>query len=365
MNWTILSSCGTSLLTNGADENLRKLVIQKSNEKFENSIASEDLEKIKTRIEAVKAEMANASKEEASRKSAELNAIVKLYSERDRHWGNKQDFQWLICTDTWLGEITANLVKDWLESQGFVVQVYRQADLQTQTINEFQLALSDLTKWCYENLPSPLQEHSNVFFNLTGGFKSVNGFLQTLGMFRADEVVYIFEGEKKLLSIPRLPIELTSKNVIRENFVKFRRLALGLQVENPNDIPQTFLLKIDESYSLSAWGEIQWKELRNEIYSEKLFDSPDKIAVISDAVKSMSVKYPQKIYEMNDQIDKLILYLKSNNQKHIRSLNFQEVQSKKDIFEFKAWDDGQGFRFFGHYEGGVFVIDKLQRGLHP
>lgn len=32
MNWTILSTCGTSLLTNRSDENLRQLLISKSNE---------------------------------------------------------------------------------------------------------------------------------------------------------------------------------------------------------------------------------------------------------------------------------------------------------------------------------------------
>lgn len=363
MNWTVLSSCGTSLLTNGAEENLRKLLIRKSNEKRRDSITESEVSQIHQRIETVSDFLKTASKDEVAKVSAELNAIIKLYGERERIWGNRQDFHWLICTDTWLGEATANLVKDWLEKEGFFVQVQRQDDLQTQTINEFQLALSDLTKWCYDNLPNAQQPHSRVIFNLTGGFKSVNGFLQTLGMFRADEIVYIFEGEKKLLSIPRLPISLASKDLIQNNLQDFRRLSLGLEItDNPN-IPETLLLKIDNQITLSAWGEIQWNECKKDIYGAQVFPPPDKNIKFGEGLEKQFNSYSRKFVEINEQIDLLAKYLNSDRQQHLKSLGFEKVKSTDD-YEFKAWDDEDGKRFFGHFENDTFIIDKLAKGVH-
>lgn len=312
MNWTMLSTCGTSLLTNTKDENLRKLIIGKSNEKTPESIPEDDAKQIREHIDNVSKFLQTASQEDVCRASAELNAIVKLYHERKRQWGNNQDFHWLLCTDTWLGETTAKLVKEWLNRQGFNAEVHRQIDLQTQWIDGFQLSLSELTKWCYKNLPEPSQQHSRVIFNLTGGFKSVNGFLQTLGMFRADEIVYIFEGEKKLLSIPRLPISLASKDLIKNNLRDFRRLAAKLEIEDSRNIPETFLLRIDNQTTLSAWGEIQWNECKKEIYSEKFHPSPDEKIVFGGNLPAQAQKHHHKYHEMNEQIDRLMQYFASD-----------------------------------------------------
>jgi hypothetical protein len=53
----------------------------------------------------------------------------------------------------------------------------------------------------------PLRSSYEVVFNLTGSFKSLQGYMNTWGMFYADRIVYIFEGDNsKLITIPRLPI---------------------------------------------------------------------------------------------------------------------------------------------------------------
>lgn len=364
MNWTILSPCGTSLLTNRTDEDLRKLLISKSNDKNPESIPEDDAERISEHINCVSAFLQTASQGDVCEASAELNAIVKLYHEHKRQRRNTEDFHWLLCTDTWLGETAAKLVKEWLNRQGLNAEVHRQTDLQTQTIDGFQLSLSELTKWCYENLPPPNQQHSKVIFNLTGGFKSVNGFLQTLGMFRADEIVYIFEGEQKLLSIPRLPIGLASKELIKQHLQDFRRLSLGLEIRDNPSIPETFLLRIGNETTLSPWGELQWNECKKEVYSEQLHPSPDEQIVVGKTLSSEAKSHSHKYREMNEQIDRLLQYFASGKQQHLNSLSFEKVKGSENCYEFKAWDDEQGFRFFGHYEGEKFVIDELKRGLH-
>lgn len=32
--------------------------------------------------------------------------------------------------------------------------------------------------------------------------------------------------------------------------------------------------------------------------------------------------------------------------------------------EMDAWADLDAKRIFGHFEGGIFVLDKLEKGLH-
>lgn len=63
MNWTILSSCGTSLLTNRADEKLRKLIIGKSNEKKPESVPEDDAKQIREHIDNVSKFLQTASQQ--------------------------------------------------------------------------------------------------------------------------------------------------------------------------------------------------------------------------------------------------------------------------------------------------------------
>jgi CRISPR/Cas system-associated protein Csm6 len=70
-----------------------------------------------------------------------------------------------------------------------------------------------------------------VVFNLTGGFKSVQGFLQAISSFYADETIYIFQFSSELLQIPRLPIKLDTQGIIDENLTIFRRLGLNYNCE--------------------------------------------------------------------------------------------------------------------------------------
>jgi hypothetical protein len=46
------------------------------------------------------------------------------------------------------------------------------------------------------------------------------------------------------------------------------------------------------------------------------------------------------------------------------AFRFEKVKGQENCYEFKAWDDEQGCRFFDHYQGEVFVIDESKRGSH-
>ena len=224
----ILSPCGTSLLTNRADRDERVVVFKHANKKNKEEIEKEDREKLESLIKKVSNSLANADNTEAKRMSAELNGIIEIYDgEISGHGG---DFHRLLSTDTWLGEETAKLVEAWLTRKGLTADYRRQRDLQTADISAFQLSLSELVKELSKEIPAYSTKGYEVIFNLTGGFKSVQGFLQSIANFYADETVYIFETSSRLLRIPKLPVRMDTESILRKKISVFRQLALGMHL---------------------------------------------------------------------------------------------------------------------------------------
>lgn len=360
----ILSPVGTSSLINGSTDEQRKAVNHNANVKNKEAISREDFAVLERRIREVRQDFLSAFIADASRKSAEVNGICAVYK-RDLSEGGR-DFHRLLCTDTWLGETAAELAKGWLESQGLTVQVLRQADLQMTDLNLFQDALSNIVKWCDEEIRGYKESGYKIIFNLTGGFKSVQGFLQTLALFYADETVYIFETSDKLLRIPRLPVRLDLQQTVKENLRTIRRLSLNLPVDESElaRLPETFLLRLGKEYTLSAWGEIVWKQTKEEAYQEKIYPSPDeKLAYGKNflpSIESFNLN-SERLAKINNQIDKLIVFLDAN--KNPNSLNVHTISGKSDVYEIYAWSDQDAKRFFGHYESGRFVLDRLGNHL--
>ncbi len=83
----------------------------------------------------------------------------------------------------------------------------------------------------------------------------MQGYLNTIGMFYADEILYIFEGKgAELITIPRLPIIADSER-IKPFTPDFALMAAGLDtpVNTYNqDIPESLVLKVDEEMTLST-----------------------------------------------------------------------------------------------------------------
>jgi putative CRISPR-associated protein (TIGR02619 family) len=367
----ILSPCGTSLLTNQADQNERGLVFKYANKKKKEEIAKNDRNKLEKLIKKVSDSLKTANNEKASKMSAELNGIIKIYNGEIT---NNNDSHLLLSTDTWLGEETAKLVKNWLESKSeskskrMDVSIHRQSDLQTADISAFQLSLSELIKKFSDELPSFSQTGYKIIFNLTGGFKSVQGFLQSIANFYADETVYIFETSSQLLRIPKLPIRMDAKSVIKERITVFRQLSLGVQLPSEllEGIPETLLFKMEGEVILSPWGALVWEQSKQEIYGEKLLPSPiDKIKYTSQFEKSISALSPDRLTLVNKRIDQLAQYFLTR--RNPRSLDFKQIKGNvrgPSSYEIDAWSDKDAKRIFGHYEDDVFILDRIDKGLH-
>ena len=207
--------------------------------------------------------------------SAELNGIYGLYNEVFPPAGSG-DIHFLVATDTALGRLAAQIICDFLRSKGLTADVYIPAALSTADPLTFSSGMKQLIRWCEETIPGYRSAGYHVVFNLTAAFKSLQGYLNIMGMFYADEMVYIFETGSKLLSIPRLPLQI-DVGALRESRVELAMMAQGhvYAVEQVSGVPAG-LLDIDESGSagLSDWGALVWNRVRVELLGADLLPFP-------------------------------------------------------------------------------------------
>ncbi len=366
----VLSLCGTSLLTNGATGYERALITRHANVKDEQDIKHEERESLRARIDHVYSTLQEAAEHQITDMSAELNALYKLY---DGQLGQAvNDQHWLLCTDTWLGKQTGKLIQEQLERRGISsVQICQPTDLRTEELLTFQSALSDLVKWCDETI-EPCRSSCHIVFNLTGGFKSIQGFLQTLAMFYADEAIYVFESGTELLRIPRLPIRLDTDDVVRQHLHVFRRLAKGLgldeqcQLDDIDAIPETLLLRLDNDVDLSLWGDLVWKQTYKDVYGEKLWPSPSKKIIYGEKFEaSVASLPPDRIGQVNSRLDQLAVHLERGGH-NLSSLDFKPLKGriKNYTHELDAWADQDAKRMYGRLENGVFTVEVLDEALH-
>ena len=364
----ILSPCGTSILTNLANPYERKLVFDYANatELLEGE-AKNILTGVVSRAEET---LSKALPQEASKLSAEINGIFHIY-DGDFSKG-KNDVHILLATDTVLGRETAFMVKKWLVGQGIRhVEMWDDfSGLRTDSVENFHLAIAELARRLAKVIPEYKNSRYRIIFNLTGGFKSIQGVLQTFAQFYADEAVYIFETGKELLRIPKIPVSLDVSSIER-NLRIWRRLSLGLKVnvDECQEIPDIFLLMVDNDVTLSPWGELVWGNVKREIYEKRLWDPP------SDRIKIRSQRFEREVndlpkdrrYEINKRMDELALHLEKEDHPNPKSLNCHKLSGdpvQGCTHEIYAWSDGDARRIFGICKGHrEFEIVELEKHL--
>ena len=363
----ILSPCGTSLLTNFAkDGRQRSLIYKHANAKNKSEVPEADRAILSKVIEPLALTIETAGYEQAQVMSAELNSIIKFYG---GVLPESNDFHLLLCSDTWLGEVTAGLVSKWIlkTCPGMTVVIHRQEDLQTREMTTFQWALSDLVKKFYEELPQYKAAGYKIIFNLTGGFKAVQGFLQSIANFFADETVYIFEKSEMLMRIPRLPVKLEAVEIVERNLACFRNLAFGVPYKGDITIPETMILNMDDALELSAWGEMLWNEAKEQLYEKRLWPSPnsEKIRYGKGFEKSTGSIEQDRMLHVNNTIDKLNRFI-HDSKSNLKSLDFKPTgrEMAPSTHEIDAWADKDAKRIFLHKDGnGCYILDKLGKGL--
>lgn len=354
----IVTTCGTSLLSNCAEEHIKPLVFKYANARRPEDVP--DVHRIELKELSLNASsmLESAGPGEAKRLSAELNALMAIYGAQP---AGMADVHLLIGTDTWLGNIALSLIEQWLKSfdPSFIVIPLQVSGLQTADHVAFQEAASELAKNMEEILPGYKDSGYKVLFNLTGGFKAILAMLNSLAPLYADEVVYIFETSKEPIHIPRLPMSL-DENVVIGNIEALRRLRLGLPVKKKavKDVPESLLFRLDGDVTLSAWGKAFVERCLDRIYRQRLWPAPSrKIRFSEQFRKDVRELSRDRIKIINQRMDDLARFLEKGE--NISSLSFKQLKGDPvsgATHEFYAWSDQDAKRCFGRFDGKVFDI---------
>lgn len=372
MKTLTVTTCGTSLLTNGADREALSFLRNNAN-KREEEYGAEEKSRLLALVEERRGHLLSARDEaEIRRLSAELNGFIGCYRRAGGLADAAGDMHFLICTDTFQGRLTAGLLSDWGEKRGIKMTVQPIEDLNTRDMSAFRLGINNLVEWCSAVLPGYRQASWRILFNLVGGFKSLQGYMQALGMFYADETLYIFEAGGELLSIPRLPVDFneSARRSVVDNFSVARRLRWqSLPMKQCSGLPETMLDIVDGECTFSAWGKLMFEQVSAKLYGERLLPPLSDRIRFSSATESEAGKLdPDKKVLLNRAIDNLSRFLENGT--NLSSFDFRALKGdpKEDsTHEFNLWSTQNAWRGFCHYaceEGKkVIVVDSIDAGI--
>ncbi len=362
----ILSSCGNSLITNGASEQEKKLISMYGSIVNSNDIPINALKMLENMLSRVERKLLSSMPEQAASLSIEVNSIVRFYKTKIKD--NKNDYHIFLSTDAWLSEKIATTLGKWLMANQTPCQVYKHNGLSVDTIDSYQFALSELVS-CSDELITPFRDKGyRIIFNLTAAPKTLQGFLQMLATFYADEAFYIFEPTNQVLTFPSPPIEISTVKAFSNDIRLSRRLSLNLKVSSNQvgSIPEAFILKLKDSYALSPFGKLVWERNKKTLYSEKLWMPPtEKIKFSATFINTVEKLPSEQLISVNQTIDLLTKFLESHLPHitiHItKLLEVRPLQgtSKPSTHQLNSWITKDPKFILVHYDKDVLILDNF------
>ncbi|KKD39305.1 MAG: putative CRISPR-associated protein [Limnoraphis robusta] len=322
----IISTVGTSLLTNQIDRDYDPSSwLERLNEAANYTVEEMEyypdvqniLETLKQRVED-KLYNEDTEDDEIREISAELNGIYGIYEYTEK---NPQDQHWLITTDTAQGKIAANIVERFLKLKlkGMTVEVYAPEELSTKSTGKFKRGIDQLLEQFQKTLPEFKRYGYEIKFNLVGGFKALQGYLNTIGMFYADEIIYIFEGaNSEVIKIPRLPINI-DETVIKPYTLEIALMVAGVEFNRSElgGIQEALIFEVDGEVILSNWGNLIWDQKKTELLSGELLTFPKlryERSFVQDYQRVSDNKERAKLQETLAKVSKLLSQSKNGVQ---------------------------------------------------
>lgn len=374
----VVSTVGTSLLTNALRRSAREHVeeVLKYANASEDTVPGEILARAEETVEQTAGGLRDADATAVRQASAELNGLVSFYEgtqkdERDQHW--------LIATDTALGRLTAQGVEQILRERGIqAVQTYVPRGLSAENTHALKEGVKRFLNWCERTVPDYRESGYEVVFNLTGGFKSLQGILNTVGMFYADRMVYIFQTGPELIRIPRLPVKLATE-VFEKTPVRFLRLeALDrvpdgtLPEEQFEDVQDALLDAVEgRVYSFSEWGLLLWNQTRRDLLERKEpFDLP-RLRYTDGFRKDVRTATPDQRRRLHETLAVVSVTLEVHDGntaplKRHGALQYENYTSTttpdgQPIGHFRLYDDTEGRRVSCQAEDGALRLRRFGR----
>jgi CRISPR/Cas system-associated protein Csm6 len=354
MKLLLISTCGTSLLTNRVSAELRDWFTDIANRR---DLSAADTDRLGARLRDCAGVFMEADATARRRLSAEMAGIdavlEQLKPERVQHV--------LIHTDTAIGEAASGIVAEGLRGRGDSVILLTAGGLRTDDLASFREALADLTG-SIEQFAAWRDEGWTIYFNLTGGFKSINGYLQALGMIHADRCVFLFERSATLMEIPRLPVRLSEIEDVSAHLTVFRRLACGYPVRRSEalGIPEALLLADGERVATSVWGDVVWARRAKALLAARLLEplSP-RLAFSRTAQTAFDKQTAEVRIAFNAALDALSAHL-DGWQPVLKSHTFKKLQGDPTPpSTHELYVRLEAKRIYGHYEDNRFVVDRF------
>lgn len=358
MNPLIVTSCGTSLLTNTAtDSTQRKRLLELANA---SKLTGED-QAFLERCLAQARERLFSGAEDPRRLSAELNGLLTFFEGRVP----RQAVQLLVATDTAQGRGVAQLISDWLAARfGCAANIQAPPDLALRSAEALRWGLASLA----HELEQQCKGYQQIFFNLSGGFKSINGFLQALGMLYGAEIFYIFERGTELVRIPRLPLRIDAE-LFRTHLLLFRKLANGLgeaaATLRQAGIPESLWLEDEGDVCLSEWGEALWLAVKAELYKSELLPPLPPLCLQAGLEAHVQTRLKEHLAIINERLDQLAQHLSQRRSGHARSLqglDFKKLRGDPRppaTHEFDITHSHGALRGFGYFDGEGFMVTAI------
>ena len=368
----VVSTIGTSILTNSIDrgnpaEGTWFGILRDSANKTQDEITDDELEVIDELARRALEKLNRDDVETNRRSSAELNGVYGIYDGTLPNDNN--DLHYLVCTDTVQGQKTGQLIQNFLASKGFTVNIVTPPQLSTKDTQSFAAGTKWLINWLDETLPKPNTGYQ-VIFNLVGGFKSLQGYMQTFGTFYADETVYIFEGSSDLIKIPRLPIQIDN-TVIENQKIKFALMNAGqlYPINELEGIPETLLELVEDDGNiyagLSTWGELVWNRTKSDLLSQGLLQFP-RLVYQQSFINDCNNLNGQQWTKLQETLAKVTAALENSNgdisqlNNQVSGLNFEQLRNLNNICTLritqgvrvscKITDDGLTLRRYGSHD---------------
>lgn len=272
----VISTVGTSVLTNqidrDIDENGCYEILQQTANYTDNEIQHyPEIEQIISELkERAEQELSSNNTDKIRKASAELNGIYGLYNEQIEQ--GIPDMHLLVTTDTAQGQIAAEIVECFLKRKGLTnISTHAQRGLSTASSDIFVEGMAKLFPSMQETIKTWQKSKYTICFNLVGGFKPLQGYFNTIGMFYADEIIYVFEGSNQLIKIPKLPVKVDVSDIepYEVQLAMMKVGAISTSWEEAKKVPQEWILADGQEMTLSAWGQLLWEQCKKELLSKE------------------------------------------------------------------------------------------------
>ncbi|HEY9800837.1 MAG TPA: hypothetical protein V6D25_10800 [Leptolyngbyaceae cyanobacterium] len=278
MRRVVISTLGTSLLTNQLDRKYDHSYwfdILRRSINYTNIELEEYSPEAKSIIDQLKeraiTNLFGGRIRDVRLASIELSVIYALYQGKLEQ--GKQDYHFLIASDTLISRVTADIIQDFLRGQGLNANIYIPKGFSTANTERFKNGVDELLVWLDDIASNFRNSGYRISFNLVASSRVLQAYMDIIGMLYADELLYVLEGvNPTLINIPRIPIQLDTSII---NPVKFALMEAGsINLREAEGIPETFIFTIDNNAILSNWGALIWKKCKNDFLSKDLLVFP-------------------------------------------------------------------------------------------